>query len=573
MSLDLVVFILLVALIAGVGLVLRPRAQSVSERFLASRQLSWLTLGASMAASSLSADTAILITGAVYAHGLGGNWFWWVSAPGVLATLMFFAPLWRRSGLVTEAEVIRLRYGDSRLAKAYRLLKAVNDGLLVNAFVVASSVLAFRLILEVLLKDTPWGVTFVSLSGVICTGFLLLTGLYTLMAGFRGLVHTNALEFGFAVIVSLILAALAVTQMPAGLDTLKTLSAQASHTPVLDSFGGQDPFSLMLLLGFGWWHTAAGQPLLVQRMVASRSETDAGLTVLSFSVFHYLLRPWGWYVIGAAALFYFPGLPKAEQALPSMAQALLPSGLFGMLAASVALSFLGSVNSRFNLSASYLVNDVGLLLKPDLGEKGRKQIETGAVLILSGLVVVIAFSNWIPSIRGIYQFIIMMLAGTGFVAIARWYWSGTSLLSEITSRISSLLIAGSTLVLVDIQDPKTFALMVGVNFLAGAIITLLTARLWPDRERTTAKRFFDQVRPPGPGWSENGHGSVHALTRPFASWALGNIALFSLIFAGINLLSGQGWGALALVALAILSSLGLWVIRRPAALVPSSREL
>lgn len=553
---DAIVFGFLLVAILAAGLAGRLRGGTVAERFVAKRQLSWLTLGASMAAAQISADTPLLVAGAVYADGLAGNWFWWISAPGVLATLFFFAPLWRRSGVLTDVEIIKLRYGDTGLARAFRIFKAIADGFIVNALVLASNLYAFTLLLQAVFKQQP-GLVGIDLATLVSTAFLAVAVLFVGLAGFRGLVRANTLEFILAILSSGVLAAFAVSGLPHGLESLKGLTTYHGHASPLNVLPTEGTLSVIILLGLGWWHSAPGHTMLVQRMVASRDEREAGLTVMSFSIFHYLLRPWGWYLIGAAALYYWPHLGQSEQALPTAARALLPSSLFGLIAASVALSFLGCVNSRLNLGATYLVNDVAKVILPSLSAMGARIVEIVATLTLALFVFAIASGHLLSSIRGLYQFLIMMMAGTGFVSIARWYWSGTTIKSEMASYASAVIVAGLTLAFTNIQKLPDFAIMSGVNFLIGGAMTVAVAKLWPQRDLDATEAFYRNVQPQGAGWNGYHTGASAGLGRMAWKWALSNITLFSAIFLIVNLIAGRFAIAAALTVMAVAAGLVL----------------
>ncbi|WP_174285346.1 hypothetical protein [Sphingomonas bacterium] len=305
MILDLLFAGIVLTLVVLVGLRKQKISSGPVERFAAGRQLSWLALGASLAASAMSADTPLLIAGAVYLDGFSGNWFWWAGAPGFLATLFFFARLWRRSGVITEIEIFRLRYGTGTAARRYRVFQAFLEGVILNVLVLASNGYAFGLILGAVLKR--WHLdTYPNLTNYFTVACFLGAAGYALLVGFRGLVKSDAAEFFISIVAGAILAVIALTGLPAGLASLHNLQAGRIGGPVFAMWPGNDPLAPLLLLTLGWWHSAPGRNMLVQRVVASRDEKAATLTVATFVVFHFLVRPWGWYLIGAAALFYLP---------------------------------------------------------------------------------------------------------------------------------------------------------------------------------------------------------------------------------------------------------------------------
>ena len=113
-AIDWTIIGLYVALAVGVGMAFRRRAgRSRSSYFLAGRALPWWWVGASMAATTFAADTPLAVAGIIAHKGLSGNWLW-IPAIGVhAAVFILFANNWSRSGVMTDAELIRLRYSGN----------------------------------------------------------------------------------------------------------------------------------------------------------------------------------------------------------------------------------------------------------------------------------------------------------------------------------------------------------------------------------------------------------------------------------------------------------------------------
>ncbi len=102
-----------------------------------------------------------------------------------------------------------------------------------------------------------------------------------------------------------------------------------------------------------------------------------------FNLAHYALRPWPWILIALASLIIFPELANIQKAFPSLPSnklghnvaypvmlTLLPSGLLGLVAASLIAAFMSTMSMQLNLGASYLVNDFyHRFIKPDASER------------------------------------------------------------------------------------------------------------------------------------------------------------------------------------------------------------
>src|SRR5437667_3254682 len=101
----------------AVGLYYKRRAgRDTAEFFLSGRNVPWWLAGTSMVATTFSADTPLAVTGLVARHGVAGNWLWWNMVAGGILTVFFFARLWRRADVQTDAELAELRYGGKPAA-------------------------------------------------------------------------------------------------------------------------------------------------------------------------------------------------------------------------------------------------------------------------------------------------------------------------------------------------------------------------------------------------------------------------------------------------------------------------
>src|SRR5277367_3735943 len=108
---DWVVIAAYFAVNLGIGFYYARRASdNVGDFFLSGRSVSWWLAGTSMVATTFAADTPLVVTGLVYHQGISGNWLWWPLALSGMMTVFFFAPLWRRSGVLTDMEFVEIRY-------------------------------------------------------------------------------------------------------------------------------------------------------------------------------------------------------------------------------------------------------------------------------------------------------------------------------------------------------------------------------------------------------------------------------------------------------------------------------
>src|SRR5579864_6634238 len=133
----------------------RRASKNTSEFFASGRSVPWWLAGLSMVATTFSADTPNLVTDIVRRQGVAGNWQWWAFTLTGVATVFFYARLWRRSAVLTDLEFYEIRY-SGKAASAVRGFRAVYLGLLFNCVIMATVNLAACKIAAVLFGFERW---------------------------------------------------------------------------------------------------------------------------------------------------------------------------------------------------------------------------------------------------------------------------------------------------------------------------------------------------------------------------------------------------------------------------------
>jgi Na+/proline symporter len=196
----------------GIGLYFTKRAsKNTGEFFLSGRNLPWWLAGTSMVATTFSSDTPLYITGLIRSEGIYENWQWWCFILSGMLSVFFFAKLWRRLGVVTDVELIEMRY-SGRSASILRGFKSVYFSLIIHTIIKAQVILAMVKILDVTLGWGKWE------SIIIAT---LITLAYATMSGYWGVVSTDFMQFILAMVGSITLAVIAVTKA-GGMDFITT---------------------------------------------------------------------------------------------------------------------------------------------------------------------------------------------------------------------------------------------------------------------------------------------------------------------------------------------------------------
>src|SRR5215469_5379025 len=129
--------------------------KSTTEFFASGRSVPWWLAGLSMVATTFSSDTPNLVTDIVRRQRIAGNWCWWAFVLTGIATVFFFARLWRRSGVMTDLEYYELRY-SGKAASVVRGFRAVYLGLFFNCMIMATVNLAACKIAGILFGLDRW---------------------------------------------------------------------------------------------------------------------------------------------------------------------------------------------------------------------------------------------------------------------------------------------------------------------------------------------------------------------------------------------------------------------------------
>jgi len=318
-------------IMVGVTLAYRRRAgRSTGDFFLSGRSLPWYIAGTSMVATTFAADTPLAVTELVATNGIAGNWLWWNMLIGGMLTVFFFARLWRRAGIMTDCELVSIRY-SGRASRFLRGFRAVYIGIFMNMIVIAWVNLAMAKILTVVFPGfTFLGLHSLSIGGMVFSSHLMLVGMLTLFVGFYsslsglwGVSITDTIQFGLAMTGCIVLAVVAVNHADVGgVGGLKVaLPDQVfRYFPVVgegSATGAGGALQLTLLafiayIGVQWWASwypgaePGGGGYVAQRMMSAKNEKHSLLATLWFQVAHFALRPWPWIVVALVALAVMP---------------------------------------------------------------------------------------------------------------------------------------------------------------------------------------------------------------------------------------------------------------------------
>src|SRR5688572_7039059 len=188
-SIDWIIVVVSIAIAFVPALIFARRAgESTAEFFTSGRAAPWWLIGISMVATTFSTDTPNLVTDLVRQGGVSGNWVWWAFLLTGMMTVMFYARMWRRSGVLTDLEFYEIRY-SGKAASFVRGFRAVYLGLVFNCVIMATVNLAAAKIASILLGLEMWQTL------LACA---VINVLFAATAGLWGVLVVDLLQFGIA---------------------------------------------------------------------------------------------------------------------------------------------------------------------------------------------------------------------------------------------------------------------------------------------------------------------------------------------------------------------------------------
>jgi len=565
------------------GLWLARRNSGEADYFVAGRRLNGWLAGASMAATTFSIDTPLYVAGLVGARGLAGNWEWWSFGLAHVAMAVVFAPLWRRSGVLTDAAFTELRYGGAAAAWL-RGIKAFLLAVPVNCIGIGYAFLALRKVVEALglvsgqpaalgLTDTVWLLMVVA----------LLVMSYTVAGGLWAVVVTDLVQLVLALAGALAVAAAALHA--AGGMTALLEQLQALQRPELLSLvpWTWDDAGFHWLQGSGisipmftayiavqWWsfRRSDGGGEFIQRMLATRDEQQARLAGWVFLVVNYLVRSWLWIVVALAALVLLPAGADLELGYPALAVQLLPPVALGLVVISLVAAFMSTVSTSVNWGASYLTHDLyQRFVRPSAGSRELLLVGQLTTVLLLVLGVITALIS--DSIGTVFRLVIAIGSGPGVVLVLRWFWWRVNAAAELSAMLCGFFVGVFTSVvpLVRIEDyGARIAVITGLS----AVVWLTVMLSTPPESDAVLERFVRTVRPPGPGWSRLrqrfGVMPMESLPAMLRRFVLACGVLFGGLLGTGGFLLHQQWSGWIGLSVLILS---IWQLRRRVAAVPS----
>ena len=455
----IIIFIMIITVIVGIYSS-KKASKDTNQFFLSGKKMPWWLLGISMVATTFSTDTPNLVTDIVRNNGVSGNWVWWAFMITGFLTVFVYARLWRRTGINSDNEFYDIRY-SGKAAKFLKSFRAVYLGLIFNVLAMSGISLAAIKIGEIIFNLQP--VETIFYAGVI-------TVLFSTLGGFRGVVLTDFFLFFIAMSGS-IMASVFIVNMPeiGGVIELFNHENVKNKISFLPDFNKKEDLIILFIipLSVQWWSSwypgaePGGGGYIAQRMLASKNEKDAVYATLFFNVMHYAIRPWPWILIALCSLIIFPDLNSISDKFPALSEnklghdvaysamlTFLPTGLIGLVVASLISAYISTISTHLNWGALYLVNDI---LKPIVTSE-KKLVRYARFITIFLFVISSLIALSLTNALQLFNFILMFGAGTGLIFILRWFWFRINAWSEI----SAMFFSGFVSIILNMQSTSSY---------------------------------------------------------------------------------------------------------------------
>jgi len=584
-TLDYSFIIVFFSIVLGIGVfVSKKSGKDSTEFFLSGRTMPWWLLGLSMVATTFSTDTPNLVTDIVRTNGVSGNWVWWAFLLTGLLTVFIYAKLWRRSNVNTDLEFYEMRYGG-KAASFLRKFRAIYLGALFNIITMASVTLAAIKIGGIMLGLEPW-------ETVVGAGLITVT--FSALGGFKGVVYTDFVLF-FVAMSGAIGAAYYLVNIPevGGIQALINHENVKGKLDILPDFNSKNTLVMLFVipLAVQWWSSwypgsePGGGGYIAQRMLAAKDENHAIGATFFYNIMHYALRPWPWILVALASLIVYPDIASIQEAFPNIAESKLgqdlaysamltklPSGLLGVVLASLVAAYMSTISTQLNWGSSYIVFDFyKQQVNPQATEKQMVAVGRISTVVLMVLSAVLALA--LENALQIFDILLTFGAGTGLVFFFRWFLGGIKAWSEITAMFASGIL--SILLKTTSLGTFLFDIDTGVfpNWAEYPFVVVVTSAIWltatfiTQPESTQVLRsFYKRIQPGGPGWSKvvneaeaDGEmidkGEKWSVPQGITAMLLGCVLIYSIMFATGYWIYGRTTSAMVLSGIAIVAAI------------------
>jgi Na+/proline symporter len=515
-TIDYGIILVYLTTIVLIGLRMQRKAgQNIDSYFLGEKKLPWWALASSGMSSNLDISGTMIIAALIYALGAKG---FYIEIRGgvtlIMAFLMIYMGKWnRRSGAMTLAEWMKLRFGEGRPGQAARLVAAISSIIMTVAMVTYFALGGGKFLDQFLgignylgLPSEFWAATLLISIAMVYT---VASGLYGVVWTdvFQGILIFGAIAYMASLAYSINLPEEFTISLPlfdGGFQRYTTTLKEwtsiipsselnidgASQYSIYNLFGVAIMFYLMKVVLEGSGGTGN---YMLQRFFAAKDDREAGL----LSAFWVFLLSFRWIFIGSIAIIGVSlgtKIVDPELVLPAVVET-LPIGIKGFLIAGLMAAGMSTFDSTVNAGAAYWVKDIyQLYINPQASEKKlmAHSYMASVFIVIAGLGLMLVFKN----INDIWGWITMSI-GSGLLLpmLLRWYWSRMNGWGFAIGTLSGMIsaIAFKAIAPAGVTEYTMFALSTTVSLIGTIIGTIFTK----PTDESTLQSFYNKTRPFG----------------------------------------------------------------------------
>ncbi|MCI0388868.1 MAG: sodium:solute symporter [Acidobacteria bacterium] len=389
-TIDYVVLALYFLVIFAIGWYFSRKERTTTDYFLASRDVAWWAIGASLFSSNIGSEHFIGLAGSGAATGMAGGHFEWLASIIVLILGWVFVPFYLRSNVYTMPEFLERRYNGA--CRTY--LASVS--LIAYVFTkIAVAIFAGAIVLRETLGWSMWQSSF---------ALVIATGVYTIAGGLAAVIYTEVIQTVILIAGALVLTFIGLDKVGGWSGLQESVPADFFHMmkpPTDKSFPWTGIFFGAPILGIWYWCT---DQVIVQRTLAAKDigHAKGGTVVAGFLK---ILPVFMLMVPGMTARALYPaemGLSpdqilnsnaefNSNAAFPILVSRLMPVGLQGVMVAAMLAALMSSLSAVFNSSSTIFTMDFYKQFRPAASERQLVNVgrSTTAIMVVLGLA-------WIP---------------------------------------------------------------------------------------------------------------------------------------------------------------------------------
>src|SRR5690349_14534923 len=387
-TVDILIIVLYFCLVFAIGFYFSLKARTSTDYFLASRNVGWFAIGASLFVSNISTEHFIGLAGSGASSGLAVGHFEWLACFMLLILGWIFVPFYLRSNVFTMPEFLERRF--NRSCATYLATVSVIAYVFTK---ISVHLYAAAVVLERVVGWSPMTAAVI---------LVVATGIYTIAGGLSAVIYTDLVQTVILSFGALVLTFMGLHQAGGFAGLRAALPADYFHMikPAGDS-------------GFPWTGIIFGAPILViwysctdqvmvQRVLSAKSEGHAKAATI-FAGFLKILPVFILVLPGLIAFALFKDLFHVDAsgrvlngdiAYPTLIINLLPPGLVGLMIAALLAALMGAMSSVFNSSSTLVTLDFYKKIRPDATEH---QLVTFGRL-MTGVMVLLGLA-WVPFIH------------------------------------------------------------------------------------------------------------------------------------------------------------------------------